>query len=145
MYRASMKTIDRKRAAATRTTHLACTHFSHWLCSVYWNKTVPKQAAWITLQQHTLQIPVFCLSECSPEGKAERTESKCAYCWAGTFRNYQIYCTHADLDHLRAKQLYHVICFSFHAARKRKENWKHNLKHKIKIKKLKGCIKFTKL
>jgi len=57
-----MKPIDQKTAAAIKTTHLACTHFSHWLCRVCWRKTVPRQAAWITSQQQELQIPALCLS-----------------------------------------------------------------------------------
>lgn len=112
LHRASMKTIDQRRAAATKTTHLACTPFSHCLGSVL--ETGCPQASCMNHWAHTLQIPASCQFFSSPEGKESKGWNACVHVVRLALSEiHQIYCTHADPDHLRVKQLSHMVMLCF--------------------------------
>lgn len=70
-----LKTPGQRRAAATSTTHVARTHFSCWLRRAPGKKTAPEPAPQQEPAPNTRSHP----SHLSPDQKAERAESRCAY------------------------------------------------------------------
>lgn len=79
-----MKAIDQRRAAATKTTHLACTPSSH--CAVYWKQAVLKQLHEALCSNTHSNFQLSVCPSALLKGK-QRTECMCARCYIGTSRN----------------------------------------------------------